>query len=57
MKCFPTALLSVVGVLFVSAAEIQIRDELMAVAEQISLLKTLHKSEISQLKKEIQELK
>ncbi|KAJ8737084.1 hypothetical protein PYW07_000355 [Mythimna separata] len=57
MKCFLSVYLTVLGILYVTAAEIQIRDELQAVAEQISILKTLHKSEIAQLRLEIEELK
>ncbi|XP_047041050.1 protein scabrous-like [Helicoverpa zea] len=57
MKCFNCVLLTLSGILFVTAAHIEAMDDLHAVVEQISLFKTLHKSEITQMKNEIEELK
>uniref|UniRef100_A0A2A4JSI9 Fibrinogen C-terminal domain-containing protein n=3 Tax=Heliothis virescens TaxID=7102 RepID=A0A2A4JSI9_HELVI len=57
MKCFNCVFLTLSGILLVTAAHIEAMDELQAVAEQIALFKTLHKSEITQMKNEIEELK
>ncbi|XP_072931133.1 protein scabrous [Epargyreus clarus] len=58
MKCATKcAVLTLIFFLTVSAAEIKIKEELQAMAEQIEILKTLHLTDITRLKKEIETLK
>lgn len=58
MKCATKcAVLTLLFVLTVSAAELKIKEELQAMAEQIEILKTLHHTDITRLKKEIEYLK
>ncbi|CAK1588286.1 unnamed protein product [Parnassius mnemosyne] len=60
MKCLKICVLTFIycfPFFIVNAAEINIKQELQAMAEQISMLKTSHFSDITRLQKEIDELK
>ncbi|CAH0703442.1 unnamed protein product [Spodoptera exigua] len=57
MKCITFLMLTFTVAMNVFGAEIQIRDELQAVAEQISILKTMHNTDVSDMKKDIDDLK
>lgn len=46
-----------ISVIVVNAAEIKVKEELQALAEQIQILKTLHLTDVTRLKKEVEELK
>lgn len=59
MKCFHASVffMMITRILIVTAAEIQIRDELQTVAEQLSILRTQCQSEIDKMKKEVDDLR
>ncbi|KAJ0183744.1 hypothetical protein K1T71_000167 [Dendrolimus kikuchii] len=58
MKCLKKLTILTFAFLFiVNGAELKLKDELQAMAEQIEILKTLHQADINLLKKEIEELK
>lgn len=53
-----TSVLTILCTLYtVNAAEIRMREELQALAEQIEILKTLHLTDVTRLKREVEELK
>lgn len=59
MKCIIkcAGLMTFISLIFVSAAEIKIKEELEALAEQIQILKNLHLTDVARLKNEVEELK
>lgn len=59
MKCIIkcAVLVTLISLIVVNGAEIKVKDELQALAEQIQILKTLHLSDVKLLKKEVAELK
>ncbi|KAG6442848.1 protein scabrous [Manduca sexta] len=58
MKCLKLGvLLTLIWVVSSDAAEVQLKQELQAMAEQIEILKTLHLTDITRMKMEIEELK
>lgn len=59
MKCIIkcAGLLTFISLIVVNAVEIKVKEELQALAEQIEILKTLHLTDVTRLKKEVEELK
>lgn len=58
MKCLKSVLMTLICILInVDAAEMRLREELQAMAEQIEILKTLHLTDVTRLKREVEELK
>lgn len=59
MKCIIicAGLMTLISLNVVNAAEIKVKEELLALAEQIQILKTLHLTDVTRLKKEVEELK
>lgn len=49
--------MTLICLVLVNAAEIKVKEELQALAEQIQILKTLHLTDVTRLKKEVEELK
>ncbi|XP_028177639.1 protein scabrous isoform X1 [Ostrinia furnacalis] len=58
MKCIKTVLMTLICILInVNAAEMRLREEMQAMAEQLEILKTNHLTDVTRLKREVAELK
>ncbi|XP_026761383.1 protein scabrous [Galleria mellonella] len=57
MKCFKICVLLTLYCLIVDGAELKIKEELQAMAEQIDILKTLHLTDVTRLRRDLEELK
>lgn len=49
--------MTLISLIVVNAAEIKVKEEIRELAEQIQILKTLHLTDVTRLKKEVEELK
>lgn len=58
MMCATRAVLLVLSlIVYVQAAEFKFKEELQAIAEQVAILKSLHVTEMSQMRSELEDVK